>query len=1046
MPDYTHDKYTRNTPRSSSPYRAGEGHSASRPAAQTTRPAAQSQRPSQTPKAAPVNKGRAIITISLLLIIVALVFFIIMLNEKDNEEGGTQTVYNAEFKVAINEVCSNNASIIWDSHSQYSDYIEFINLGSETVNLEGCILRIDDKIYTFPSTTIGSNELYLFFLDSDIKAVSEINLDHTRSQEICFFTADQNIAFTYKTTETKANEIAYRDGDKYFIGNKPSPGYTNDEKGIAAFLAANAPSEASPIVISELLLPDSEIPINGKIQKALEILNISTNSVNLSGWYISNDPYNPMLYNLPDISLEPGKAIVLLPDGTGPKTSQMSNTIFYHTNFTITDASNIFFTSNGKKYTELSIAKVLDGNEELRGQSIQISYENGSFSKATPARPSLGFTNNNEGIELYAQSVRPDGIEISEVVTSNKAYLKGSNSTYTDFVELYNNSDRDISLSGLYLTDKDKKLTKGALPDITVKARSYVVIFCSSTGENIPSGYHYVDFALSAVGESLYLTDGTKILDGVTTPTLGLNEAYGRPANSASFGYLAQATPNKLNASGLPDLSIAPQIITKPGIYNNVSDVKVEFNGAIDGTIYYTLDCTEPTASSTKYTGPITINKTTVIRAVVVQSGKRASKPVDYSFIINENHTTMGVVSLVTTPENLWDKDKGIYVFGDDFNLEFPYNGANFHEDWEYEASIGLYELDGTGFDNMYCGVRLFGAYSRALPAKSFACFFRGKYGVDELNYPLYGEDYVSTFNSIVLRNGGQDWNRARMRDPLVASLAIEHGLNVDCMNVKPVVLYLNGEYWGCYYVREKLNEDYVANHYGVSDDEVTVLVGNAKNAKEYQALVTYIKEHDMRNDEYYAYVESQMDIDNYIDYVIAEIACGNTDHGNIRFYKYPDGKWRWMLYDVDWGLTTTESDCVYQYLNPKGNGVNDMFSTAIITGLLKRPEFRDKFISRMAWQMTTVWTPENYQKHIDIFQAALSPEVQRDYEKWSAYIEENNILTEYYPVKHSRWLTQIESMKGKIEYQYERVYNGVKKFFDLSDSQMLAYGFTKPE
>lgn len=992
------------------------------------------------------SKSKSIITISLLLIIVALIFVIIMLNKADKKQGGTETVYNSEFKIAINEVCAYNASIIWDNHSQYSDYIEFINLGEQSQDLEGCILRIDDKMYTFPSVTIKAGELYLFFLDKEIQSEAKIDLDHSRSQEIYFFTADQNIAFTYKTTITKANEVEVREDNKYYVSNKPSPGYTNDEKGIAAFVAANTPAEASAIVISELVLPESEIPINGKIQKALEILNISQDNVNLAGWYISNDLYNPNLYNLPDVVLEPGKAIVLIADGTGPKTTQNDKTTFYHTNFTITNASNIFFTSNGKKYTELSLEKAINKNNDLRGKTIQFMYENGSLSQSKADAPSLGFANNQDGIQLYYQSIRPEGIEISEIVSSNKSFLKGSNNTYTDFIELYNNSDKDISLAGLYLTDNIKKPAKGALPDVTLKARSYLTIFCSSTGENIPGGYHCVNFNLSAVGESVYLTDGTNVLDYAITPTLGDDEAFGRASGSAVLSYLTQATPNKLNSSGLPDFSSAPEIITAPGVYNNVSSVSVEFNGSIDGTIYYTLDCRTPTTASTKYTGPITLSKTTVIRAIVVQSGKRASKPVDYTFIINENHSTMGVVSLVTSPENLWDIDKGIYVFGDKFNSTFPYNGANFHEDWEYPASLGLYELDNTGFDNTYCGVRLFGAYSRALPAKSFACFFRGKYGVEEINYPFFGENYITTFNSLVLRNGGQDWNRARMRDALVSKLAIDNGLKVDCMNMKPVVLYLNGEYWGCYYIREKLNEDYVANHYGVKDDDVTVLVGNAKNAKEYQALVTYIKEHDMRKDEYYEYVASQMDIDNYIDYVIAEIACGNTDHGNIRFYKYPGGKWRWMLYDVDWGLTTTESDCVYQYLNPKGNGVNDMFSTAIITGLLKRPEFRDKFISRMAWQMTTVWTPENYQKQIDIFQAALDPEIQRDYEKWSAYISENNILTEYYPIKYSRWLSQIETMKSRINYQYERVYKGVKKFFDLSDSQMLNYGFTKPE
>lgn len=994
----------------------------------------------QTQKKSNQNNTKKAVTIFLLLVIVALIITIAVMNKNSDKPGGQQTIYNKEFKLSISEICSDNTNIIIDQNGEYSDYIEFINEASEAVNIEGCILRIDDKMYTFPSVTIEAGQLYLFFLTNDVTASTGIELDNTRSQEICFFTADQNVAFSYTTSTVQANQVAIKTEDKYILSNQPSPGYTNDQKGIDAFIAANTPPEDSPIIISEILMPGSEIGYAGALNHAIEITNVSQKSITLNNWFISNDAYKPDLYRLPSISLEPGKAIVLVADG---KNTQADG--YYHTNFTITNASKLYFTSGGIKYTEIDLSSVLSGIGSMRGKSIVLNYKNGDFSESNCEYPSLGFENTENGQNQYATFVRPSGISFSEAVSSNESFLKASNSTYNDFIELYNNSDNDITLSGLYITDNVKKLTKAALPSVTVKARSFLTVICSSTDTNIPSGYNRVDFSLSAIGETVYITDGKKILDTMVIPTLGDDESYGRPAGTDKYAYLTQATPNKLNAAGLLDYAFSPEIITKPGIYNNVSSVSVAFNSAIDGTIYYTLDCSEPTSSSLKYTGPITLTKTTIIRAVVVQTGKRPSKIQDYSFIINENHSTMGVVSLVTTPWHLWDNDKGIYVFGDSYKTEFPYSGANFHQDWEYPASIGLYETNGVGFDNMYCGVRLFGAYSRAIPAKSFACFFRGKYGVEELNYPLFGENYLSTFNSIVLRNCGQDWNRARMRDPLVAKLAIENGLNVDCMNMKPVVLYLNGEYWGCYYVREKLNEDYVANHYDVDDDEVTVLVGNAKSDKEYQALVTYIKGHDMKVDEYYEYVASQMDIDNYIDYVIAEIACGNTDHGNIRFYKYPGGKWRWMLYDVDWGLTTTESDCVYQYLNPKGNGVGDMFSTAIITGLLKRPEFRDKFLRRMAWQMTTVWTEENYAKHIAVFQAALDPEVQRDYEKWNAYINENDLLTEAYPVKYSRWLNQINTLKSKIEAQYPRVYKGVKNFFDLTDSQMVSYGFTKP-
>lgn len=1030
MPNYTQDKDTQNKlPQSRYTRNNSISHKA------------ESQMGNSRSSGKILSNKAKVITFLLLAIIFVLVIIIIISDKPKNKPGGNETVYNDKFTIAINEICADNSSLICDSHGEYSDYIEFINTGDKSIDLAGCILQVDDKLYTFAPKQIDAGGLYLFFLDGNVAQASDISLDHTRSQDICFFTADQTVVFSYKTAISESNQVSVRNGDNYQLSNQPSPGYANDKEGIAAFIAANTPSASSPIVISEILLPESEIAYAGTLSRVLEITNVSNKSVELGKWHISNDAYKPNLYKLPDISLQPGKAIVLISDGKNTAADG-----YYHTNFTITNASKIYFTQGGIKYTQISMAEVLDGNNDLRGKSLLLSYADGKFINAHTDRPSLGFENTQTGQQLYAQDVRPDGIEISEAVSSNGSFLKASENTYNDFIELYNNSDNDISLSGLYITDNSKKLTKAPLPEVTVSAHSYLTIICSSTGINIPKGYGYVDFSLSAIGESIYITDGTKILDCMVIPALGEDESYGRPDGEALFAYLAKATPDKTNATGLLDFAPGPQIITKPGMYNNVSSVTVEFNAAIDGTIYYTLDCNEPTTKSIKYTGPITLDKTTIIRAVVVQTGKRPSKICDYSFIINDSHSTMGVVSLVTTPWHLWDNDKGIYVFGDNYETEHPYNGANFHQDWEYPASIGLYELDGTGFDNIVCGVRLFGSYSRAIPAKSFACFFRGKYGVDELNYPLFGENYLSTFNSIVLRNGGQDWNRARMRDPLVTTLAINNGLNVDCMNVKPVVLYLNGEYWGCYYVREKLNEDYVANHYGVDDDEVLVHVGNAKNASEYQALVTYIKEHDMQVDEYYAYVESQMDIDNYIDYVAAEIACGNTDHGNIRFYKYPGGKWRWMLYDVDWCLTYTDSDCVYQYLNPKGNGVSDYFSTAVITGLLKRTEFRDKFIRRLAWQMNNVWTVDNYFTEIAKFQAILDPEVQRDYEKWNTYISENNILAYSKPVKYERWLIQINTMKSNIEVQYPRVYRGVKKFFGLTDAQMIEYGFVLSE
>ena len=132
--------------------------------------------------------------------------------------------------------------------------------------------------------------------------------------------------------------------------------------------------------------------------------------------------------------------------------------------------------------------------------------------------------------------------------------------------------------------------------------------------------------------------------------------------------------------------------------------------------------------------------------------------------------------------------------------------------------------------------------------------------------------------------------------------------LDIDVMDSRPCVVYINGEYWGLYNIREKVNEDYLASHYGVDPKKVDILVWNgfalAGSNEAYKALIEYVETHDMQNQEYYEYVTSQIDIDNFIDYLIVESYFGNTDLGNIKFWRDQNGgKWRWVLYDMDWAL-----------------------------------------------------------------------------------------------------------------------------------------------
>ena len=185
----------------------------------------------------------------------------------------------------------------------------------------------------------------------------------------------------------------------------------------------------------------------------------------------------------------------------------------------------------------------------------------------------------------------------------------------------------------------------------------------------------------------------------------------------------------------------------------------------------------------------------------------------------------------------------------------------------------------------------------------------------------------MTSFKHFLLHTSGQDSNRTKIRDAFIHK-AVKDVIDIEAMDSRPCVVYINGEYWGLYTIREKVNEDYLASYHGVDPDQVDILVWNgfakAGSNEAYKALVDYVATHDMQNQEYYDYVTSQIDIDNFIDYLIIESYFGNTDNGNIKYWRDQNGgKWRWILYDMDWALfqSTYKWNNIEEIFNPIGMG-----------------------------------------------------------------------------------------------------------------------------
>ena len=936
-----------------------------------------------------------------------------------NTEAGYQAFTTGEPdenpSVVISELLISNRGALPDENGRFCDVVELHNITDQPVALGGYFLsdKPENRFrYALPSVTLPADG-YLVVFCGGTDAAGETTQPHANfgfsAGETAVLTGPNGKYTSVPLPVMPENRsLSLIDGE--YVESAVTLGFSNDQAGELAFLESRI-DRSSALVINEVLLDGDGTPYNGQFCDAVEIRNRSGEPVDTAGWYLTDDA-DPLKYAIPSRTLQPGECMVLICDRTSEP---------LHTGFGLSLGETVRLTGPDFRHSEpVTCVSAGDGCSLLRQEDGdgEVFYRSGEVS--------IGYENTEDGRKRFLASAMPAGLRISEILTGNTESLRGPYATCCDWVELYNGSDEPVELSGWYLSDDPDELRKGVLPAQTVAPGEYYVVFLSKDPTNLLSGYPILPFGLSSNGDRLYLTHEESgkltVIDGTTIPSLPANVSYGRPAGENGFTALSAVSPGQPNGAGAA-LSAAPVAKTAQGVYNDVTSLDVFLAG--EGTIYYTLDCSEPTTASAVYDGSIHLTKTTVVRAICCEKGKAPSRSIDLTYLLGEGHS-LPVASLVTTPENLWDYYKGIYVEGPGASSEFPHVGANYWQQWEKEATVSLFETDGSGFSSP-CGIRIFGAYSRALAMKSFSCFFRSVYGNSQLKYPLFGEEGLDVYEAFIFRNTGQDFAKARMRDPMLTDL-LATKTDVAVQKNRPVVLYLNGEFWGVYYIREKINENYIAGNYNVAKDEVELTRANGTSSETYQSLISYVRNHNLSDPEAYAYVASQIDIEEYIDYIVAEIYIANTDNGNIKFFRTDGGKWTWIYYDVDQSFATYTHDTVAAHLNPAGTGSMNRFSTTLINGLLRNAGFREQFLRRFAWQMENVWAPERVLAAIDAYEEAIGPEMQRDCAKWGRTF--------------SDWQNHVENLRTFASQRPGRLLPLIKSYFSLSDSQMREYGF----
>ncbi len=578
---------------------------------------------------------------------------------------------------------------------------------------------------------------------------------------------------------------------------------------------------------------------------------------------------------------------------------------------------------------------------------------------------------------------------LNEIASTNDSLLMDQFGGFPDWIELYNNSGSSIPLSGYYLSDDAATPQKWAFPaGITIDPFDYVLVFASDSNSSSGAWAH-TNFKISSGGETILLSDpGGSLLDQIQVPPLLTNDSYGRDTDgSTSLAVFDDPTPE---ASNNPAISYSgycdDQVIFSLTAGFHTGSQSLTLSGPAQ--IRFTRDGSMPDANSQLYTGPITVDTTQVIRAACFSAGTLFERAYTNTYLINEN-TIFPVFSLSTDPDNFFDWNTGIYVKGPNASSSFPYFGANFHEDWERPIHVEFFDTSGVRHIVQDAGVKIFGNYSRGNNLKSIRLIARNKYGDNRFEYKFFSDKNISSFKQVVLRNAGDDYQVANMRDPVNRLIARDLEL-VDGMAYTPSVVFLNGVYWGMHGLREKIHENYIEANHGVSADSVVILNFDgtvaAGDSFDFQAFSQQISNVDMSVQANYDLWQDSVDVWNLADYFIHNIHFVNEDWPwkNVRLWRSTDRKWpiRYISYDLDgtfelFGIGPPQTNKINGITG--GNGMHEN----LLNAFLGNPGYQDYFINRYADLMNTSFHPANVIGIVDSMETLLSPEMQRHIPRW---------------------------------------------------------------
>ncbi len=840
-------------------------------------------------------------------------------------------------------------------------------------------------------------------------------------------------------------------------------------------------STRGQIVINEVVSSNGSgvTDEEGDFPDWIELYNPTGSTVNLSGFSISDDSLDPGKYSLPNVGLEAGAYFLLYASDK----NREGFTTFWETR--VEEESQIRYTIPNAQTSASWIEPGFDDSGWTTGQ-YGIGYgdnddvtvvPNGTLSIFTRAEFTIENPASVNNLMLHVDYddgyiAFLNGVEISRANMSGDSPASYNQATTTYLEPRLINGQ---VLDGILITDVEGLLVEGEnvlaiqVHNSGAGSSDITLIPFLSLGYSSPDdvsgtiapetnldasqvAYPHLNFKISSSGESLFLfaLDDSSIVDELTVPELRQGESFGRtPTDLEQIFIFTSPTPLGQNPnSGFLERLPAPELTVSGGYHPNTVSVSLVDTEFAD-RIHYTTDGREPIFGSPIFgTGTMEIDSHTVLRLKTMEAGKLSSTVTTHTYVIGTEHD-LPIVAVSTHPDNLWDDETGIYVEGTNGIAGNCVGPSNWNQDWEIPIHIELYEKTGElGFSSQ-AGAKIFGGCSRSNPVKSLSIFFRGEYGNAELNYKLFEEKDIDKFQGFVLRNSGNDFIGAgftMFRDGMMKTLVED--TEIDYQAFRPVVVYLNGEYWGIQNIREKINEHFIESNSEADSDEIDLLENNQwavhGSSENFSEFMNLLGSANMNDAEEYAQVEDYLDINNYIDYVSAQIYYGNTDWpgNNMRFWRdrRTNGSWRWIMYDTDFGFDlydwtgSAASDNMLEFaLDPNCNcgWPNPSWSTYLLRRMVQSPIFVQKFANRMSDLMNTSFKPEYVHAVIDSLAGIIESEIPRQTEKWG-----NSV---------GGWENEVSDMKEFATDRPEFMETFFRNRFDLAARSTLWVNSSNP-